>query len=388
VFAIIAVVAVLVGTLPLQVFGLTLGVLAVLAVVWRRAMRRGVELVWDGPVRVQPDTMATGHVIVRNRSRWPAPWVQVQLRMPEVAAVPHRFSFATRLGGRRQRRHAVRFAASARGVHEPGALTWRTSDPLGLVDVSGQGRSLRPTVIIPRLAPVRTLAVPRRSPLADQPDPASLFVDQSAIIGVRDYEPGDPLSTIHWPASAYAGTLLRKEFARASAHELLVCLDLSRDGYQRRGRPRVVEAAIAVAASLLADTIVGRRQQAGLAVSRADADDDAASVGLWAMRSGDRHLHALLDALARVGAHDGTPVADVVRRTSAGLHAGVSVVVVTGEPDDALANAITEVRRRGPAVTVLSVGSGLAWQSRVPARVAGVACAPVPADRPLERTPL
>lgn len=391
----VGVAAVLVGPPPVRLAGLVLVALAVVAWRWTAAMRRGIELVWDGPVRLQPDSVGVGTTIVRNRSRWPAPWVTVQVRLPDAAADPHRHRIVIALRGRRERRHDVSFAAGRRGVHEPAELSWRASDPLGLADVAGGGTSLRPMVITPRLRSVAALITPPRSPLADQPDRTSLFVDQTAVVGVRPYEAGDPLSSIHWPATAGAGALLRKDFARASAHEVLVCLDLSRDGYQRKGRPRVAEAAISVAASLLADAIVARRQQAGLAIARdrpgamldrERAEEPVAPVATWAIHGGDTHLHAMIDALARAELHDASAFGEVVRQATARAHAGVSVVAVTGEPDPALAGALALVRRRGLSVTVLSVGSGAGWRSRVPTHLGGVPCVAVPADRGLDGT--
>lgn len=364
--------------------GVALWAVALVTWRWSVAVRRGIELTWRGPQRLQPDEAATGTLTVRNRSRWPVPWFEVQLRLPAGAIEPHWFTFVTSLGGRRERRLTVDFVAGARGVHEPRQLSWRASDPLGLVTPEGIGTWTGTTVVVPRLAPVRRLDLPSRSPLADLPRPRSLFVDQTALVGVRAYERGDPLSAIHWPATAWTGALMRREHERAAARELLVCLDLDVDHYQRRGRRAVAEAAIATAASLLADTMIAARQQAGLAM----AVEGAPRPTVWPVRSGDRHLHTMLDALARVDVHRAVPGADVVRYALPGLHGGTTVVLVTGEVDDLAPGAVTAARRAGLAVVVLSIGSGVEWSTRVPPAVAGAPCVAVPADRALERLAL
>ena len=359
---------------------------AVVLVTWRWTVgvRRGIELTWRGPQRLQPDATGTGTLTVRNRSRWPVPWLEVQLRLPAGAVEPHAVTFVVALGARRERRLAVDVRAGARGVHEPRELSWRASDPLGLVAPEGTGTWTGTTVVVPRLAPVRRLDLPSRSPLADLPQPRSLFVDQTALVGVRPYERGDPLSAMHWPATAHTGQLMRREHERAAARELLVCLDLDVERYQRRGRRAVAEAAIATAASLLADTMITQRQQAGLAV----AVEGARRPTVWPVRSGDRHLHTMLDALARVEVHEALSGVEILRHALPGLHGGTTVVLVTGEPDDGASRAVAAARRAGLAVLVLSVGSGVEWSSRVPPSVAGAPCVPVPAARALERLAL
>lgn len=362
---------------------------AVGIVVWRwsAGVQRGIEVRWDGPVRVQPDATTTGVLTVRNRSRWPVPWLDVQLRLPANAADPHAFSVVTRLGGRRERRLPMRFVAGARGVHEPRQLSWRAWDPLGITTPSGTGVWTGATVVVPRLSAVRRLDPPQRSPLAQLRQPTSLFEDRTALVGVRAYERGDPLSSIHWQATAHTGGLMRTEYERAAARELLVCLDLSSDGYQRRGRPAAAEAAIGAAASLLADTVVRQRQQAGLALSSQRLDGGTGALS-WPVRGADRHLHAMLDTLARVQLHDAVPIGDVVRRVLPGLHAGTSLVVITGMVDDALDAAVSAAQGQGLAVTVLAVGSGVEWESRIPLHVAGAPCVAVASDRSLRRLPL
>ena len=367
--------------------GSALWILALASWRWSVAVQRGIAVTWSGPSRVQPDATTTGTLTVRNESRWPVGWMEVTLRLPAGAAEPHAFPFVLRLGARSRRSFDVRFVAGDRGVHEPRELSWRVADPFGLSSPSGIGTWHGATVVVPRLAPVRRMVLDARSPLAELPQPRSLFVDRSALVGVRAYARGDPLSSIHWPATARTGQLMRTEHERAAARELLVCLDLATEGYQRRGRPPVAEAAISTAASLVADTVVTARQQAGLALSW-EAPGEAAAVRVWPVRGGDRHLHAVLDTLARVALHDAVAIGDVVRRATRGLHAGTSVLVVTGMVDEALGAAVSTAARRGLAVTVVTVGSGVEWESRLRPHVAGAPCVPVASDRALQRLPL
>jgi uncharacterized protein (DUF58 family) len=259
----VGLVAVLLPMPGAALLGGALWVLALTSWRWSVAVQRGITVTWTGPSRVQPDATTTGTLTVRNASRWPVGWLEVTLRLPANAAEPHAFPFVLRLGARTRRSFDVRFVARDRGVHQPRELSWRVAEPFGLSSPSGVGTWRGATLIVPRLAPVRRMVLESRSPLAELAQPRSLFVDRSALVGVRAYERGDPLSSIHWPATARTGQLMRTEHERAAARELLVCLDLATEGYQRRGRPPVAEAAISTAAARAGPARRARRTRRG-----------------------------------------------------------------------------------------------------------------------------
>jgi hypothetical protein len=96
----------------------------------------------------------------------------------------------------------------------------------------------------------------------------------------------------------------------------------------------------------------------------------------------------MLDALARVRLHDALPLTTLAQHALRGLHAGTTVVLVTGVVNDALDGAVAVARRRGLDVTVVTVGNGVEWLSTLRSHVAGAPCVPIASDRALQRLPL
>jgi uncharacterized protein (DUF58 family) len=237
-------------------------------------------------------------------------------------------------------------------------------------------------VVLPTVVPVRRLRVPNAAPVPEIVDPSSLLDDPLAIVGVRAYEPGDPLRTIHWPATAASGELVRREVERAQARELLVVLDADERAW--RGGGRAFEAAVTVAASLLVDAIRHRRA-AGLLTSRPGSTPTApAEVVRFRIGGGRRHLDALLAHLAGIQRHHGVDLATLLSGHAPREQPGTTVVLVTARLEPSAATRALELRARGlqpfvveihdPAIGVADAG----LQPR--ARLAG---ARVSAGRPL-----
>src|SRR5207248_6597454 len=72
-------------------------------------------------------------------------------------------------------------------------------------------------------------------------------------------------------------------------------------------------------------------------------------------RSERAHLMSLLEVLARVQLVAGEGFADLVRRESLGLSWGATVVVITEEVDDGLAETLLFLKRSGHAVAAILV---------------------------------
>jgi uncharacterized protein (DUF58 family) len=114
--------------------------------------------------------------------------------------------------------------AEFRGVATHVAVQVRSDGPLGILGYS-QTRTitLRPLYIGPRpVAPdppvdlASTEAVPRASvvPIDDVPSV------------IREYQPGDPLRRISWPATARAGRLMTRDYELGTERDLLLVVDL------------------------------------------------------------------------------------------------------------------------------------------------------------------
>jgi uncharacterized protein (DUF58 family) len=367
---------------------------AVVLTTWTRAIRGSLRVRVTLPERLVhgEDTVAT--VTISNGSRLPAGRVRVSVQLPSGGFTPSETVLELALPGKATHRVEIPVTAYGRGRWPLAPPEVLVTDPWGLHALSTTGTVSPPPIVLPALVPIRRVTLPAVSPLAEVPDRRSLLSDPTAIVGVRPYQPGDPLRTIHWPATAAVGTLVRRETERAWARDLLVVLDLAQSGWPR-GEQRPAEAAVTVAASLLVDAILTHRQPAGLLTSvpaqdrvarGTDAAIEAATAAGFGMGASRRHLDAMLVHLAMSRLHPGMPLAELVRLHVRRQQPGTTVAVVTGDPNDDLADALRTVRATGAAPVVVHVANPHVFERELePPPTGGSPRIEVPTDRALAK---
>jgi uncharacterized protein (DUF58 family) len=358
-------------------------VLLVTVWLWMHAVRRGVSATVELPDRLLHGEDTDLNVTVQNRSRLPAPRVRVEVKLPASGFTPSTAVVEVALPGRRARSVSTPVRAFARGGWRPAPARLVVNDPWGIVELETVGPAPAPVIVLPALLPVRRLELPAASPLAELPDRRALTTDPNAIVGVRAYQPGDPLRSIHWPASAATGTLVRRETERAWARDLVVALDLDRDGWDV-GEEHPADVAVTVAASLLVDAVLGARQPAGLVVSL----PDGGGVARFRVDASRSHLDSMLVHLATARLHRGAGLPELLRDHVRRHQPGTTVAVVTGRLTSEVAAAIRGLRAGGQAPVVVQVGSDRALRAAGHPATGGAPRTTLETGRALERLEL
>jgi uncharacterized protein (DUF58 family) len=152
------------------------------------------------------------------------------------------------------------------------------------------------------------------------------------LLGVRDYRPGDSLRHVHWRSTARRGKLVVKEFADEEELSLTVVLDLSAGGSVGQGKYATFETAVRLAATFgyyaahkkIPFYLVGENQQQTVLKM---------PLSWW----------AVLNYLAKVQNNGVKPLSQLLD----GLPTLPFVVVLISRPDEATAQALTALARRG-----------------------------------------
>ncbi len=315
--------------------------------------------------RAFTDDRVSVRLSVRNEGWLPLLWLEIDETLPLGlrAAAFERQVIALAPRGYWETTYTLN--CYRRGRYQIGPTTLRTGDPLGIARQELRWSEPRDLVVYPRVVPLERLGLPTRSPLATLPASTPLFEDSSRIVSVRNYQRGDPLRRVHWPATARTGQLVIKQYQPAIARETAVCLDLHEDGYATRFRYDAIELAIVVAASLANHAIVREGLPLGLVTHLAGAKtgqsirtSEAPRAIALAPRKERAHLIHLLETLAEVEMLTETtePFIALLRRDRLGLSWGGTVVVVTGRGGAALTDALLGLRRGGLAVALILVG--------------------------------
>lgn len=291
---------------------------------------------------------------IENAGRLPIPWLEIEEAIPlELTGTPFPPQVIT-LGGRSVRDFNYTLKCRRRGYYPLGPLEGKTGDVLGIKERVVNLQERRYVTVYPRVVPLGRLGLPTRSARVTLPARTPLFEDSTRIVGVRDYRPGDSPRRIHWTSTARTGRLVVKQYQPSIARETLICLDLDVNDYPIR-RHEATESAIVVAASLASHMIVQERLPVGLATEARDpAADERRRIAL-SPRSERSQLTSVLEVLARVQAGGGGRFADLLRQESVNLAWGSTMVVVTGQLDDDLAETLVYLNRSGHAIAVILV---------------------------------
>jgi len=297
----------------------------------------------------------TADLTVHNAGWLPIPWLEVHESLPVQLITPPFYREVVSLGPRERHRFRYTLNCRQRGYYPIGPLTMQTGDLLGVVRRTHVKVAPEHIIIYPRVIPLQQLGLPTHSPLVALPTRMPLFEDPARVMGVRDYQRGDPPRRIHWTATASAGRLLVKQYQPAIARETLICLDLDRDDYGQRQRYTATELAIIVAASIASHIAVREGLPVGLTTEAFDPLLDDRARFFLPPRSERAHLMSLLEVLARVQIASAMPFVELLRRESVNLSWGATLLVITGRESEALFDTVVYLRRAGLTVALILV---------------------------------
>jgi len=345
---------------------LLLGAAALVAIQWGQHALDRIEYHRQfDRVRCFPGEEVELRVELTNRKVLPVTYLTVDDQVPDELEIHSRkLTFIRRGKGllrlvfgmawyQKVIRH-YRVTATRRGVYSLGPVRVTGGDPFGFVQHDIELDERAELVVYPRIVPLEQLGIPSRRPFGDLRSRDRLFEDPLRFAGVRDYQPGDPLSRIHWKASAATGRLAVK-LLDPSSH-LGVAVFINTWGWElfwMGSEQDAIEAACTTAASVVQWAM-----------------DEGVPVGLYANgfvtgwggrlrlppARGPQVLPHALEGLARLFAPSRTPVADILAEESRGLAYGTSVVVITRQVLDGTADELMRIHRSGRPVTLILVG--------------------------------
>lgn len=295
-------------------------------------------------------------VTVRNRSLFPATWVELRESVPYAIAPQYEpIKRVMSVPARDERRFTYEVHGRRRGYYLLGPTSVKTGDALGVSTRHTTALRSRPLIVYPKILPLERLGLPTHSPLVDLAARMSLFSDPNRVGGVTDYQHGDSIRRIHWSASARTGGLLVKQLDPAEARETMLVLDMDRRDYQPGSRVAGPELAITVAASLAVHMMTRERQPTGLATRAVDPVLRRVASIVLPAGSERARLLGVLEYLARVQTATELGFADFLSREAARFSFGSSVVAISGSLRPSLAQALVGLRKAGHPVMVILV---------------------------------
>lgn len=266
----------------------------------------------------------------------------------------------TRIGGKRTVTYLSRTYLTQRGRFLLGPTTVISSDPFGLFCMSRSFPAEGSLVVLPNIYDIS--AFPTVAGIL--PGGRTIRRKSSEVTphaaGVREYVPGDPLKSIHWPTTVRRDKLMVKEFEHDPQAEVWIFLDVQEGIHfskpytppafvatqllyglppQFSLPPSTLEYAVSIAASL-SHYFIGEKRAVGLVAA-------GHTVTLITAERSNRQEAKILETLAYIKDDGYLSLAAVVPMQSNRLKAGSTAIIITPDVSVGLLSTTEELLRRG-----------------------------------------
>jgi uncharacterized protein (DUF58 family) len=342
------VVARIFGAGPVEQFGFALLVLPLLAIAVVRLGKHDLEVVRrTSPERVRAGSKVKVTLEIRNRGRGPAPLLLLEDRVPTDVAGRARFALhGVEPKGRRYASYELR--PPRRGHYQVGPLALTSTDPFGLARRASAAAPKASILVHPRVEP---LALPRdfgdRRSLAVSALRQPIGAQGEDFYTLREYNEGDDLRKVHWPATAKRGRYMIRQEETPWHTRATVVFDDRTSAHDGIGDTSSFERVIEATAS-----IVDLYHRSGYTYRLTGAT----AAGLQASK-GSPHFNRSLDLLATVmtsgAGAEGDPLAARLLEIEAGSAGEGTLALVAGSLSTDAALAVTRCRRRFRQVIVV-----------------------------------
>ena len=245
---------------------------------------------------------------------------------------------------------------SSRGYHRIGPVRLRSGDIFGFTAAESQLTGTDHILVYPQVFDLRELVMLAEHPLGESKGARPIFRDPSRFLGLRDYQPTDPMKHIDWKATARKSQLQTKIFEPAVALEVIIALNATTGEFAWQGsNRRLFERAVTVAASV-------SKYCSDLGYSFGLISNSVAVYsGKWVNvppGGSDSQIGMVLEALALAGSYAVASLPNVLRAERSSFRAGTTVAMVTSLMTQALAEEISEIKARGYQVILFYSGDG------------------------------
>jgi uncharacterized protein (DUF58 family) len=339
-----------------------------LTTVWTRYGMRRVEY----SRRLGTDRAVSGDsvpldITIWNRKRLPLPWVTAEDRLGERLDVRERPEMQIDESQRgtvllrndwalawheRVVRH-FHLDGVRRGSYRFGPVRVRLRDILGRLASEEQLELSDTLVVTPATAAVR-YAERERSPLGERRARHSLTVDPALFAGVRPFQVGDSLRTVHWRASARLGSTVSRRFEPARGRAVVLVLDVQTvDGPWLTWDDDTFESMTVVAASLARRLLA---DGASLGMAAANFAGSGQTFAWLAPRASMAQLPRAGELLARIGPVPSAPLSILLSWLPKRMPPETALILVTARDPRPHLAALRRMRLMGFGVEVVTVG--------------------------------
>ena len=386
--ALLLLVGMLFGSSLLMLAGVTIGLLVL--------VNRYIATVWSGSttatrltsdLEVKIGTTVAVEVEITNPTKIPTLWLLVEdlppqqllhLDSPPLQILGRRLAVMLLWPGQRKR-ISYQIKCHRRGYLQVGPTVLETGDLMGLFRRFRVGTQPQYITVLPEVLALCDYEIGSRRPIGEIKMRENVMADPTRLRGIRQWQIGDPMRSVHWAATARTGILHSKVYEPSSIIGATIVLDLHQTTNPDHHEPHRSELAVTAAVSIAA-SLHQAGEPFGLASNGRDAADRIrmsgwvgdhrvraeASAATTLPPTNDRLLPVLLKAqrgpvafeelhrtLARLERTDGLTLEEMLIECESELSGETTLLIILQTATPAMIAAILSQSTRGRAVAVV-----------------------------------
>ncbi|MBI1976331.1 MAG: DUF58 domain-containing protein, partial [Candidatus Omnitrophica bacterium] len=270
----------------------------------------------------------------------------IQDKFPPTRSQPEVFIYASEVSFKEPVEFSYRRVCQKRGVYELGPVVLKNGDPYGFFT---HKRTLR--------LPGKMIVYPRIFDLLDFPtlpigSTAQMGLvsgkrqgDSGDYFGIREYQQGDTLRTVHWRATARQNELIVKQFEKLASSEVTLLLDLHPNSDLGRGSESTLEVGIRLIGSIAKHLMLN-----DVLVQLIAYDEQPI---LLPLGKGQEHLANCLEILATAAANGKMPLAELIAEYGERVDPDTTLVVPLLDTDLAALEALAALKKKAVDIVAL-----------------------------------
>ncbi|QDT12608.1 DUF58 domain-containing protein [Planctomycetes bacterium K23_9] len=379
-----------------MLFGASLWILAAISAGGVLLVNKFVSATWaqstvasrqNIPSEIKVGSLLDVKLQVTNTSRIPIFWIlvedllprwAVQFDPPTLAVEGDRIKVLLLWPGEtKDLEYQIR--CNRRGYFQIGPTVLETGDLMGFYRRYRVGSDPQYVTVLPEIRQLGAYEIGSRRPIGEIRMRDNVMDDPTRLRGIRRWQPGDPMRSVHWAATARTGTLHSKIYEPSSIAGATLVLDLHESTNPQHNEPFRSDVAITAAASIAAwlhesgepfalasngrdaaDRIrtegwVGDHRVRGEATAAVEmlSESDRRRPVLIESGRGPVHLKQMIRTLARLERTDALKLSELLVESESRLSAETTVLIILQQATPETIASIVSLSRRGRAVAVI-----------------------------------
>jgi uncharacterized protein (DUF58 family) len=379
-----------------MVFGASLWILVAIVAAMLVAINWYLAKTWaaatvavrsGGDQEVKIGSIVPVDISFTNTSRIPVLWLLVEDLLPRFATASDPPTLKVRgdrirvmlLWGGETRKLHYEVTCHRRGYLQIGPTVLETGDMMGLYRRYRVGTHPQYVTVLPNVIALTAYEIGSRRPIGEIRMRENVMDDPTRLRGIRRWQPGDPMRSVHWAATARTGVLHSKVYEPSSIAGATLILDLHQSTTPANNEPLRSDLAATAAASIAA-ALHESNEPVGLATNGRDAADrirqegwvgdhrvrNAATEAATMLNESDRlrpvivpamrgplHLQEIVRTLARLERTDGLTLAELLVECEGQIASDTTLLVILQRCIPETIAALISLSRRGRAVAVI-----------------------------------